>query len=45
MRVLLVPNIANPRSVAATRGLAESLRAGGYTPLIVTEDAEACGVP
>ena len=45
MRVLLVPNTANPRSVAATRGLTESLKAAGYVPLVVTEDAEACGVP
>ncbi|MDO9556789.1 MAG: NAD(+)/NADH kinase [Coriobacteriia bacterium] len=44
MRVLLVPNPANPRSVEATARTATWLLAQGYEAVLVTEDAEACGL-
>lgn len=45
MRVLLVPNPANDRSVEATRRVAEHLLTLGYEPVLVDEDAGRCGVP
>ncbi|MBN2822625.1 MAG: NAD(+)/NADH kinase [Coriobacteriia bacterium] len=42
MRVLLVPNPANHRSVEATVRAATILSAGGYEPVLVMEDARAC---
>lgn len=45
MRVLLVPNPANPRSVEATRLVAGHLVALGYEPVLIDDDATACGVP
>jgi len=42
VRVLLVPNPANPRSVDATVRAATWLSAAGYEAVMVTEDAEAC---
>ncbi|MBN2848063.1 MAG: NAD(+)/NADH kinase [Coriobacteriia bacterium] len=50
VRILLVPNPANPRSVAATRQVSARLTALGYEPFLDAEDAEACdlvghGVP
>ncbi len=45
MRVLLVPNPANPRSVEATRAVAEHLVALGYHPVLVDEDATRCALP
>lgn len=44
MRVLLVPNPANPRSVDATRSVTEHLVALGYHPVLVEEDAARCGL-
>ena len=45
VRVLLVPNPANDRSVEATRSVAEHLGTLGYDPLLVADDAERCGLP
>ncbi len=45
MRVLLVPNPANPRSVAAAFEVAGRLAAAGFEPVLATDDAVACGVP
>lgn len=45
MRVLLVPNPANPRSVDATRSVAAHLAALGYEPVLVDDDAAGCGLP
>lgn len=45
MRVLLVPNPANERSVDATREVVTHLSAMGYEPVLVTEDAERCALP
>ncbi|MHB1341626.1 MAG: NAD(+)/NADH kinase [Coriobacteriia bacterium] len=45
MRVLLVPNPASQRSVAATRVVARWLQERDYEPALVTDDAEACGLP
>lgn len=42
MRILLVPNPANPRSVDAARLLAARLVALGYAPVLATSDADAC---
>lgn len=45
MRVLLVPNPTNPRSVEAVRHLCARLAATGYVPVLAADDAEKCGVP
>ncbi|MBE0476000.1 MAG: NAD(+)/NADH kinase [Coriobacteriia bacterium] len=45
MRVLLVPNTGNPRSVQAVRELAVWLVSGGWESVLVSEDAEAVGLP
>lgn len=45
MRVLLVPNPANDRSVAATQRLATLLDSNGYEVVLATDDAVACGMP
>lgn len=45
MRVLLVPNPANQRSVEATRTVSGHLADLGYEPVLVAEDAERCGLP
>lgn len=45
MRVLVVPNPANDRSVGATREVAEHLVALGYEAVLVDEDARQCGMP
>lgn len=45
MRVLLVPNPTNDRSVSATRQLVMLLEARGYEPVLAADDAAACGVP
>lgn len=45
MRVLLVPNPANERSVQATRRVAEHLGAMGYGAVLVDDDATRCGLP
>ena len=42
MRILLVPNPANPRSVDAARLLAARIAALGYEPVLATSDADAC---
>ena len=44
MRVLLVPNPANPRSVEATFRLCGRLAASGYDPVLASDDADACDV-
>lgn len=44
MRVLLVPNPANPRSVEAITTLTAHLHATGHTPVLVDDDAERCGL-
>ncbi|MCX8006877.1 MAG: NAD(+)/NADH kinase [Coriobacteriia bacterium] len=44
MRVLLVPNAANPRSVEATRGAAAWLAARGIEVRLDSEDAGTCGL-
>lgn len=44
MRVLLVPNPANPRSVDATIRAATWLSAAGYDVVLVSDDADACGL-
>lgn len=45
MRVLVVPNPANPRSVEAARTVTAHLGRLGYEPVLVSDDAEACGLP
>ncbi|MCL4079133.1 NAD(+)/NADH kinase [Coriobacteriia bacterium Es71-Z0120] len=45
MRVLLVPNAANPRSIEATRTAAAWLAARGIEVVLEAHDAEACGLP
>jgi NAD+ kinase len=42
MRVLLVPNTANPVAVSAATELAAWLSGAGAEPVLVTEDAEMC---
>lgn len=42
MRVLLVPNTANATAVAATIELAAWLSAGGFQPVLATDDAVGC---
>ena len=44
MRVLLVPNPVNPRSVEAVRSAAARLVEMGYEPVLAAADAEACGL-
>lgn len=44
VRVLLVPNPMNPRAVDAAREAASALGSTGYAPIMVTEDAERCGL-
>ncbi len=44
MRVLLVPNPSNPRSIAAAADAAGWLVSRGYQPLLAADDAEACGL-
>jgi len=44
VRVLLVPNPMNPRSVDASRGVVEYLRSAGYEPVMIAEDVERSGV-
>lgn len=45
MRVCLVPNTGNPRSVEAVRELAVWLSSAGYEPVLAAEDAEAVLLP
>ncbi|MDP2300371.1 MAG: NAD(+)/NADH kinase [Coriobacteriia bacterium] len=45
MRILLVPNPANRRSVESVAVVSARLTALGYEPILVSTDAEACGVP
>lgn len=45
MRVLLVPNAANPRSIAAAREAAAWLAERGVEAVLESHDAEACGMP
>ncbi len=42
MRVLLVPNTANPVAIAAAAELATWLSGAGMEPVLVTDDAEMC---
>lgn len=44
MRVLLVPNIGNAEAVSATLQIATWLSAGGFDPVLTTEDASGCGL-
>lgn len=44
VRVLLVPNPMNPRSVDASREVVEYLRSAGYEPVMIAEDVERSGV-
>ncbi|MDO8848572.1 MAG: NAD(+)/NADH kinase [Coriobacteriia bacterium] len=44
MRVLLVPNPANPRSVDATGAVAAHLDSLGYEAVLVDDDAQRCGL-
>ena len=44
MRVLLVPNTGNPRSVDAVRELAVWLAGAGYEPVLAAADASAVGL-
>lgn len=44
MRVLLVPNPVNPRSVEATAVVAQHLQDLKYEPVLVDEDAKRCGL-
>lgn len=44
MRVLLVPNPANPRSVEAARSVSSHLTAVGYEPVLSSDDADACAL-
>lgn len=44
MRVLLVPNPANPRSVESAVRSAGWLHSAGYDAVLVDDDAEACGL-
>lgn len=45
MKVLLVPNAANRRSIEATRAAAGWLTARGIEVVLEVHDAEACGLP
>lgn len=45
VRVLVVPNPANPRSVEATQVVAAHLSGLGYEPVLTSDDAERCGMP
>lgn len=44
MRVLLVPNVANPAAVQGANDLVAYLSTGGFDPVLVADDAEACGL-
>lgn len=44
MRVLIVPNAANPRAVEAARDLAPWLEESGARPALVADDADATGL-
>lgn len=44
MRVLLVPNPANPFAVACTVDLAAWLSATGFEPVLTSDDAGGCGL-
>ena len=44
MRVLLVPNTANPRALAAAVELSAWLQSAGLVPALTPEDAEAAGL-
>lgn len=44
VRVLLVPNPMNPRSIDASREVVEYLRAAGYEPVMIAEDVDLSGV-
>jgi NAD+ kinase len=45
VRVLLVPNPANSRSVDSARIVSARLVALGYEPVLASADAEECGLP
>ncbi|GAV31490.1 probable inorganic polyphosphate/ATP-NAD kinase [Coriobacteriaceae bacterium EMTCatB1] len=45
MRVLLVPNTANPRSIEAAQAAATWLAERGVEAVLEARDAEACGMP
>jgi NAD+ kinase len=45
MRILLVPNPANHRSVQSVATVSARLMALGYEPILASADAEACGLP
>lgn len=44
MRVLLVPNVHNPVACATATELASWLAAEGFEPVLVADDAQACGL-
>lgn len=44
MRVLIVPNAGNPIALASARDVVASLAAGGFDPVLTSEDAEAAGL-
>ncbi|MFU8890824.1 MAG: NAD(+)/NADH kinase [Anaerosomatales bacterium] len=44
MRVLLVPNPANPSAIASTTDLAGWLSATGFEPVLTADDATGCGL-
>ncbi|HET6351930.1 MAG TPA: NAD(+)/NADH kinase [Coriobacteriia bacterium] len=45
MRVLIVPNTANPRAVDAAAELVTWLTGAGVEPVMTSGDAEGCGLP
>jgi len=45
VRVLLVPNPVNPRSVDAVRDVSVQLTMAGYEPVLTDDDARACDLP
>lgn len=45
MRVLIVPNTANPAALAAARDLASWLAGAGHAPVMLHDDAAAAGLP
>lgn len=45
MRVLLVPNVANPAAVAAAGELAVWIASRGFDPVLVAADADESGIP
>jgi len=44
VRILLVPNTDKPAAVEAARSLSSWLKESGHTPVLVSNDAEACGL-